>query len=198
MWIQPPVDLVNWPGQVSRNYHLQHVCLQSLTLSCLPLVYVVTIWTILHYHNWLVAYYFIIKFNPVGYISTRYDQRRRKSCADFRSRVASPASMTYIAFHSNLVPRASLQWGKLHKLVQPSSTSFPGSRAKKKRESLGTKLEQAHQAMVQWKVKCSKSIVNPNKRHGRAYRTVFDICRLIPITSIRWRPKQWVQLNFIE
>lgn len=133
MWIQPPVDLVNWPGQVSRNYHLQHVCLQSLTLSCLPFVYVVTIWTILHYHNWLVAYYFIIKFNPVGYISTRYDQRRRKSCADFRSRVASPVSMTYIAFHSNLVPRTSLQWGKLHKLVQPSSTSFPGSGAKKKR-----------------------------------------------------------------
>ena len=69
MWIEPPVDLdgqvVKRPGQVSRNYHLQLICWQILTRPCLPFVYVVAIHRLFCITIW--------KFNPFGFISTRYD-----------------------------------------------------------------------------------------------------------------------------
>ena len=90
MWIQPPVDLdgqvVKRPGQVSRNYHLQLICWQILTRPCLPFVYVVAIHRLFSIAIW--------KFDPFGFISTRYDTQVPEAffysfLANFATRTAS-------------------------------------------------------------------------------------------------------------
>ena len=90
MWIEPPVDLdgqvVKRPGQVSRNYHLQHVCWQILTRPFSPFVYVVAIHRLVCITIW--------KFNPFGFISTRYDNLFPEALfysflANFATRTAS-------------------------------------------------------------------------------------------------------------